>query len=315
MLEQLKNKPIIINTDLDGIISGLFLQKYLNCKIIGFSNSAEKIWLQTDFKNFKNVCFVDMFVANPDIICIDQHIISVDEKHHKKLVKNPNKINPNLLNLRFFLPDSSYYKKYPFGTVHFIMALLEKEGFDLSGIDLFKKRHNVTLIDLILRADDTMKTTIDSKYINNADEWWKWLLKFSNNGKTILKLKEYLIDTSVESSKTIKNNILNLLKNKPFFCDSSDGGIKEPMENKVLKENVKTYFKFISEIISVEIEDLNTIYKTYRGHTKRLSLTKEFRDELTEFNTINHQKIFSYAFVRSSKRDYNFSATFYQKND
>ncbi len=315
MLNKLKNKPIVINTDLDGMISGLLLKKYLGCEIVGFSNSAEKIWLQTDFSDFKNVCFVDMFVANPDIICIDQHIISVDKKHHQILKNNPNKINPNLLNSRFFLPDNSYYYKYPFGTVHFIIALLEKKGFDLSGINLLKKLHNITLIDLILRADDTMKTTIDSEYVNNATQWWNWLLNLSNNGKIILKLKEYLNNISVTSSKNIKNNISEVLKNRPFFCDSSDGGIMQPIKNKLLKDNVKTYFKFIAEIMAIEIEMTNTTYKTYKGYTKRLSLTKEFRNELTEFNTIKNKKIFSYAFVRSSKRDYNFSATFYQKND
>jgi 2C-methyl-D-erythritol 2,4-cyclodiphosphate synthase len=160
-----------------------------------------------------------------------------------------------------------------------------------------------------------MKTTMDSNYINNATQWWNWLLKLSNNGKIMLKLKEYLNDTTVASSKNIKNNISKVLKRKPFFCDSSDGGIIEPIKNKKLKDNVEIYFKFISEIMAIEIETINTTYKTYKGYTKRLSLTKEFRNELTEFNSINNKKIFSYAFVRSSKRDYNFSATFYQKND
>lgn len=66
MLEKLKNKPILINSDLDGIISGLLLKKYLNCTIVGFTNSAETIWLQKGFTDFKNACFVDMYVTNPE---------------------------------------------------------------------------------------------------------------------------------------------------------------------------------------------------------------------------------------------------------
>lgn len=312
MLEILKNKPIIINTDLDGMLSGLLLKKYLNCKIVGFSNSAENIWLQSDFTNFKNACFIDMYVANPEIVCLDQHIISVNEKHHDKLKKNPKKINPNLLNKRCFLPDDLYYKKYPFGTIHFIIALLEREGFDLANLDMLKTTNSLQLIDFILRADDTMKTTVNSNYIENANEWWQWLQEFSKQGKTILKLKDYLDKTSKNTSNNIKNKITRLLQSNPFNCDSSDGGIKEITKNNYLKKNVKSYFKFISEITNIELFNLEVQFKKYCGITKRLSLTKEFQKELITSNTINNKNIFSYAFVRSSKRDYHFSCTFYQ---
>jgi len=188
MLEKFKNKPILINSDLDGITSGLLLQKHLNCTVVGFTNSAETVWIQKDFTDFKNTCFVDMFVANPDTICIDQHIVSVNETHHNVLKTNSNKINPNLINPHFHLPNKSYKLKYPFGTVHFIIALLEKDGVDLSDLDLKKSIKNLQLIDFVLRADDTMKTTIDSRYIDNAKDWWKWLVSLSNNGKTTLKI-------------------------------------------------------------------------------------------------------------------------------
>lgn len=311
MLNQLKNKPIIINTDLDGIISGLFLQHYLNCKIVGFSNSAQNIWLQTNFTNFKDVCFIDMFVANPDVICLDQHIVSVNKKHHNILKNNPKKINPNLLNERCFLPDLSYYKKYPFGTIHFILALLERENYDLSKLNIFKTVHNLQFIDLILRADDTMNTTINSRYVENANDWWKWLQELSKQGKTILKFKNYLDKNTKGSSVNIKNSIEKILQSNPFNCDSPDGGIKEITKNNYLKENVKSYFKFIAEISNLDLFNINTSFKKYKGKTKRLSLNKEFQEELITNNTINGNKIFSYAFVRSSKRDYNFSCTFY----
>ncbi|MCF6351219.1 MAG: hypothetical protein L3J23_09380 [Flavobacteriaceae bacterium] len=312
MLNLLKNKALIINTDLDGILSGLFLKKYLNCKIVGFSNSAESIWLQTNFTDFKNVCFIDMYVTNPTLICIEQHIISVNEKHHEKLKKNPKKLNPNLLNPRYFLPDTSYYKKYPFGTIHFIIALLEREKYDLTNLDLYKTTSNLQLIDLILRADDTMKTTINSSYIENASEWWSWLQEFSKQGKTISKLKNYLDKTTKSTSVSIKSKIAKFLQNNPFYCDSSDGGIKELTKDNCLKENTKIYFKFISEITNIESFNLDEVYKPYNGIAKRFELTKEFQEELIERDTINNKKIFSYAFVRSSKRDYNFSCTFYQ---
>ena len=313
MLNQLKDKPIIINTDLDGIISGLVLQQFLNCKIVGFSNSAETIWLQKDFTNFKSVCFVDLFIANPDIICIDQHIVSVNKKHHEILKNNPNKINPNLLNPHFFLPDDSYYKKYPFGTIHFIIALLEREGYDLSTLNVFKKEGNLQAIDFILRADDTMQTTINSRYTENAEAWWNWLEEFSKQGKTIQKFKDYLNKTDKKIASKIKVKIADLLQDNPFNCNSSDGGITEITEANFLKEHVKTYFKFISELLDISIFNLEKPYKKYSGKTQRLSLTKVFKEELVNLNTLDGEQLFSYAFVRSSKRDYSFSCTFIRK--
>ncbi|MCF6278863.1 MAG: hypothetical protein L3J14_00785 [Flavobacteriaceae bacterium] len=330
MLEKLKNKPILINSDLDGIISGLLLKKYLNCTVVGFTNSAETIWIQKGFTNFEEICFVDMFVANPKIVCIDQHIISVNEKHHAILKKNQNKINPNLLSPHFHLPNSSYKTKYPFGTVHFIIALLEKEGFDLSellvkntnngivdfdDLDLEKSSNTLSFIDLILRADDTMKTTVDSRYVDNATNWWKWLIELSNNGKTTLKLKDYLDSLDAKKASEIKKTIKDLLQHKPFLCDSSDGGITELTSvNGFLKVHAKRYFKFISQLSNIEIFNIDCEFKTYKGITKRLSLNKKQQQELIEFNTIDSRKVFSYAFVRTESREDSFSCTFYQKD-
>lgn len=42
MLKELfsKNPNIIINTDIDGFLSGMILQTYLGCKIVGFSKKT-----------------------------------------------------------------------------------------------------------------------------------------------------------------------------------------------------------------------------------------------------------------------------------
>ena len=33
------NNKIIINTDIDGFLSGMILKQYFNCEIVGFTNS------------------------------------------------------------------------------------------------------------------------------------------------------------------------------------------------------------------------------------------------------------------------------------
>lgn len=313
MLEKYRNKPIVINTDLDGILSGFLLQKYLNCKIVGFSNSAESIWLNEQaIDNFSQLCFIDIFIARPDIMCLDQHIIAVNEQHHEIISKNENKLNPNLLNPRFHIPDASYRRKYPFGTVHFIIALLEKLGIELDAKITETHAHNLSAIDFILRADDSMKTTVSSKYMNNANEWWQWLKSLSNDGKTINNLIEYLDNLSEEKVLEIKKRIGNLLQSDSYACDSSDGGILElTYENNLIKPTAIEYFQGISSLLNIELFDVKSTYKKWEGTTKRMSLTSQQEQELINKNSIDGKDVFSYAFVRMKGREDNFSVTFF----
>ncbi len=313
MIELLRNKPIIINVDLDGILSGLLLKKYLNCEVVGFTNSAAFVWFNESLNiAYSDVCFVDIFIANPAVICIDQHIISVNKEHFEKLKLNSNKINPNLLNPRFHLPNSSYRKKYPFGTVHFIIALLEKEGVDLSDLELHNSLNGISFMDALLRADDTMKTTVDSNYEKNASEWWSWLKEFSDEGKTISILKNYLDTLTPKNASSIKENIGEVLTNKPFYCDTTDGGMSNITADGFLTKNSKNYFQFLADLSNIEVFDLKASYKKYKGNSERMDLNKTQTKELITSNTINNKRVFSYAFVKSNQKKENFSVTFYQ---
>ncbi len=311
MLEKLKaNNKIIINTDLDGILSGLFLHHFCNCEIVGFSNSIDSVWIdETKCKSIFHAVYIDLFVANSNVVCIDQHIISIDKQHHELLSKNANKINPNIDNPHFHLPNNSYYSKYPFGTIHYIIAQLEKSTIDLSNFDYNKTIENLNFKDYLLRADDAMKTTIDSNYIENAQYWWKWLYQFSNNSKIIRDLTHYLVSLNPEKVTTIKTKISKKLKTS-FDCDSSDGGINEICNsNNKIKESAKNYFKFMADSCGLSRFDFDLNLTKISGTNKRISLTEIQKLDLIEHGKINDELVFSYAFVRSSNREENFSYT------
>lgn len=315
MIQKLRNKPLIINSDLDGILSGLLLKKYLNCNIVGFSNSEKEIWIHADYKESLNaISFVDLFVANPNLVSIDQHIIAANEQHHLEISKNNKKINPNIINSRFHFPSSSYRSKYPFGTVHFLIALLEREGINLGDLKLNHTIQGIQFIDLILRADDTMKTSIYSSYTENAAEWWRWLIQLSSKGHLTTSLKNYLDGLTKKKAENIKINVGKFLKNAPFNCDSSEGGIRQLTTNWFIKEKVFTYMELLCEFVETPMIKLGGKFNKYNGIAERMSLSKSQLKELIEIGTIDEKRIFSYAFVRSVSRDENFSVTFYQKN-
>ena len=64
MLRELfeQNPNIVINTDIDGILSSLLLVKYCNCNIVGFTNSKETVGLADAHNDLYANIYVDMFV-------------------------------------------------------------------------------------------------------------------------------------------------------------------------------------------------------------------------------------------------------------
>ena len=307
MLDVLKkNSKIIANTDLDGIFSALILHNFLNCEIAGFCNSAETVWIDMNkIDSVYNAAYIDMFVSQKNVICIDQHIIAIDEEHCRNISSLGTKFNPNLDNPRFHLPSSSYYLKYPFGTVHYIIANLEKNGMS---IDLHLENQiqpDLSFMDLLLRADDTMQTTVDSNYSSNAKEWWNWLKTYSNNGKTVRKFCDYLYSLDAADVAKKKNAITSLLKGT-YCCDSPDGGFKNICDTSgFLHDKVTRYIRYLSSISGLNAFDLNMKLVAKTGKAKRISLSASQLEHIRNMTS----NVFSYAFVRSAERDENFSYT------
>jgi len=305
--EALKTNPkIVVNTDIDGIFSALILHHYLNCEIAGFCNSVETVWINSNMiASIYDAVYIDMFVPRKEVICIDQHIVAVDEEHCLKIASLGTKFNPNLDNPRFHIPSASYYRKYPFGTVHYIIANLEKNGLSLDLKLDNSVPKNISFMDLLLRADDTMQTTVSSQYMQNADEWWNWLKRYSNNGKITAMLCNYLYSLTDHDVATRKNATTHLLKNV-YQCESPDGGFKNICDtNGYLMENVKHYIQFLSTISGLKMFDVNMKFDAKVGRAKRAQLNEQQRQTVKKCE----KEIFSYAFVKSESKAESFSYT------
>ena len=101
------NQKCIVNTDIDGILTGLLLQHHLNWEVVGFCDSKDTIWITPGLiEKIEDVIFLDIYVAHPSLKCIDQHIVAKDSNHGLHLAKNPNKQNPNLERLRYASPNA-----------------------------------------------------------------------------------------------------------------------------------------------------------------------------------------------------------------
>ena len=315
------NKKIIVNTDIDGILSAFVLCHYCGCEIVGFSNSSDSVWWRADkIKSIYEAVYIDMYVARKDVLTIDQHIVSYDKEQCSELAALGTKINPNLENPRSFTPAKSYKYKYPFATVHYILAKLGGEGLNVQ-FDLSKKiqgpdRSALCFGDFLLRADDAMKTTLNSPYKKNAREWWEWLSTCAGETRNISDLVDFLRrcptdDKSVEQKKI---DIKTFFRNR-YGCRKSDGGFKRPCdENGMLTESTKQYFQdfwgYLGDDFASIQDILEAHYECAAGKAHRIWIRPEEGEELKRDGTLHGETVFSYGYVNSPDgRFQNFSYT------
>lgn len=320
MLKELfeKNKNIVINTDIDGFLCGMILQKYYGCRVVGFSNSRETVWLIPEIEDINKPIYIDLYVANPTVTCIEQHIIAYDKDHHNEICSFGTKINPNLDRKRTFVGDmeSDYYHKYPFGTVHYLIALMAKEGIHVELPDLTKvyqisepgnpgKKPGTNAGHIILRADDALYSTL-SQYRDNALDWWAWLDR-NREIPAIDALRNFIDDCDCSEARGYKDNMTAFFM--ALGCDDIDGAFNTVTDTGgQLLSKVAFYKDVICEIMGMEL-NLPQSYKIHKGEYA----AKKVRSN-SNIDFLHTENLYSYAFIfgPNSKRD-NFRYTINMK--
>lgn len=311
MLKELidNHKDIIINTDIDGILSGCLLHKYYNANIVGFSNSKDKIWSVPSLKKLDKPVYIDIFISNPKIASIDQHIIAIDDIHSEELKNNPLKMNPNLDINRNFL--NNYNFKYPFGTVHYLLALMTGEGIEVELPNLenyIKGFEYITLGKMLLRADDALYST-QGPYSYNAKQWWEYLMKLSNNSPIIQSLISYIETLDKNRAWQIKNEtnhfFINVMK-----CTGGDGAFDEITDaDGNLSETFLNFFNCICIWFEFGNIEIPKKYNINRGIFKKHIATKN--DDFNYLKSfLTSERMFSYAFIFGPNKTFTNQSSF-----
>ena len=304
-----KNKNIVINSDIDGILSGIILNKYYGCEIVGFSNSKEAVWLKPGIGVYDPV-YIDLYVVNPDVICIEQHIIATDANHLQQLKNLGTKLNPNLDRGKVFTDD--YYHKYPFGTVHYLITLMEEEGIkvDLPNLDEVITAPNgtsITIGQLILRADDALYSSL-GPYADNAQDWWNWLVRKSNHAASVQLLDLEVSSTKKELNKAIKEKT-GVFFVQGFGCNGKDGAFDKVTDsNECIRTEFRDFIFFVAEVMNNLDITVPTFLKAHTGVFKKRIVYGHQKGLLDQL--INDPTLFSYAFIYGPRAQYpNYSYT------
>lgn len=301
------NKYIVINTDIDGFLSGMLLQKYYGCKVVGFTDSKLCVWLSPEINSIKKPIYIDLYIADPEVVCIDNHIIAFNSDHSENLKRVQRlreygilktKWNPNLDRNRNF--KDSYRFKYPFGTVHYLIALMALDGIHISMNDLTEEIvirdaggfYSITRGMILLRADDALNSSL-GPYRSNCSDWWEWM-EDEYNSEAIYKLREYLY--SLDETFNYNNNILDRFFLGYLKSDGRDGSLEEDSvrnsENYV-SDILQNYAEKISQIMNMEL-DLPGKLDCYKG--QGIKDFYYYNNRRVEDDPSNYD-IFSYAYV------------------
>lgn len=156
-----KGQKCIISPDSDGMLCGLLMSSQLNWKVKGFYDG--KILLIDKNTNPDECIFLDIEIFRKNIRSIGHHMVNYRCDQLPSNWKNfENSIQAN--NLRDFDFKHNFKEKYPFGTIHLLLAIL---GSTLS-IPINEKG-----LGYLLYTDGTFKNIFN--YPDNSLSWLKYL--------------------------------------------------------------------------------------------------------------------------------------------
>src|SRR3990172_4616057 len=115
---------IILSPDSDGFLCGLFLTNFLDSNICGFYD-GKLLLLKKGIKT--NGCiFVDVDINRNSVMSIGHHMVQYNKLLSAPNFQYDNCIQPNLI--RNFDGRSDFQRKYPFGTIHLLLAIYHEGG-------------------------------------------------------------------------------------------------------------------------------------------------------------------------------------------
>lgn len=164
-----KGREMVVGTDLDALISALFMHETLGWKPIGFYN-LEEIFFEPG-SSVESAVWIDLDISQAHIRSIGHHVLTFKPEPIPERLREC--LNPNLergVSMRTF------GKKYPLATIHLLMWLL---GYGVPQIDHLRY--------LLWLPDSSFINA--QNYDVNVDEWLSTSLQFDFLAETVKEVR------------------------------------------------------------------------------------------------------------------------------
>lgn len=156
-----RNLSMIVSPDFDGLLCALIMSEHLGWQLHGFYDGKTLV-LDQRVTHIREFVFLDMEIYRPPVRSIGNHLLQWSSQ-----VPLPNfqcTINPNLLR---GITAKEFERKYPFGTSHFLLALL---GQIVANLNLPQTRN---MKAVLLYPDGTHQVLLN--YRENVIDWLDWM--------------------------------------------------------------------------------------------------------------------------------------------
>lgn len=309
-------RECVVNSDLDGVVSAALLQAAADWRVVGWCDcrgrSSDRLWLDRSLANLQDVVFVDIHVNGLNVSSLDQHFVAYDERMGESIMNNPLKINPNHASIsRSRFGIEMYRRKYPFGTAHTVLALIERLSLNC-GFDLNARLEGVPTApragDLLLRCDDTLANTL--KYPVNAQEWWTWLTELGgSNTRRLATNIEKRLSTRTEIGSSFYRRLSEAFSvaggrpsNRDGWTDYSHLDFSSAFDDGVLNSST-------SELLVAMFELFGCTNPKFPDRYRTISASEGSRVTWGEAPQVaSRSDVFSYAFVAAREPGFSYTA-------
>lgn len=214
-----ENKKAILSPDIDGLLCGLLMSCYLDWDIVGFYDG--KLLLLEEGISAKHCIFLDMEILREGVSSIGHHMnvhnfneLPADYKRCMLDCINPNR-------LRGFDRAHNFPQKYPLGTIHLLMYILETEYPKLVKV----KKEGLTPIFF---ADGVWKILF--KYTSNVLDWFGYLHS-DKEADRWLKLKQLSVIDLIENIEKLLKDFKKIEPNNKNWYGHIDISILSKQKN------------------------------------------------------------------------------------
>lgn len=251
-IKELKSKPFIFHSDIDGLVSAsvLYSKGYSVGGIYDLTNVFAKN--KKSSKNFHNMIGIDLDMNYKDMHSLGHHIV---------YDFNPNSINiNNMINLPTNI-DKTFTSKFPLNSVILIYCIL--------GL----KPKTLEEIALLLYCDSVIE--VFDKYRDNCLRWLTILNQFEIQNALLNEREK--IDEIIEKKIKLVTDKYNKGNKKYYQCFFTEG----TKTVYIKKDMVRNLLKMIESLLQVDLSDFPLDFDEV---TRFYSLKGENNSNLLEFD-------------------------------
>ncbi|MBS1271567.1 MAG: hypothetical protein MAGBODY4_00699 [Candidatus Marinimicrobia bacterium] len=286
---------MIIGNDLDSVLSAAVLHHRFGWDITGIYD-YEILWYPGRFADFRHQLFngelmaIDLDIYHEEVSSLGHHIIGDKEK--ADLPGHAQMLNPNEIR---GISTENFHRKYPLGTIHFLLWLFNEEITD----ELSRA--------LIWLADSAFINGQSHKYRENVAEWIKNYLK-----SRWLQASLEIIDTP-DFEKLVVEKLFPLLESTGF--SQGDGqivsrhrklsgfqcqyGNPNQARNRLLR-----LFRFVYQLTGWTSPNIPRVFGAHRGLRQRMDGKELYEKYGSLHNFLEKEPVFSYVFPFRNQINY-----------